>query len=231
MNAKQYAESYEKQQQEIKKMEDYINKNKARAATAGMANSRKKMLEKIEVISKPVVIYPSTFNFPYVDIRSKDMLVVKNLIIGYDNPLLPPINFRMDSETKLWIRGTNGIGKSTLLKTLMGKLKSLGGSFAFSINSKKLYLEQDLQFSDSEDSASTYLSSYYPRMNMKEIRTRLGNVGLKNELATKPISNLSGGEQVKAKLCVLMQNESNFLILDEPTNHLDIMAKDSLKNH
>ncbi|MFA6867090.1 MAG: ABC-F family ATP-binding cassette domain-containing protein [Clostridia bacterium] len=228
MNEKQHIENFKKQQQHIKKMETYIAKNKARAATAGMANSRKKMLDKIEIIDKPSTIYPSTFNFPAIEMHTKDFLIVKKLIIGYDQPLLPEINFHMDSETKIWIRGTNGIGKSTLLKTLMGKIPSLGGSYKFSVNSRILYLEQDLEFSNNELTASAYISDCYPRMNAKEIRTQLGRVGIKNDLAIKPISNLSGGEQVKVKLCALMQNECNLLVLDEPTNHLDIVAKESL---
>lgn len=228
MAAKQHAENFEKQQQQIKKMEEFIAKNKARAATAGMANSRKKMLDKIEIVEKPTVIYPSTFNFPYVDIHSKDMLIVDKLEVGYSKVLLPPISFHLGSETKIWIRGTNGIGKSTLLKTLTGKIPSLAGAFLFSINVKKLYLEQDLEFNNKNETASEYISDCYPKMNIKDVRTKLGNVGIKNDLAIKPICNLSGGEQVKVKLCGLMQNESNFLILDEPTNHLDVLAKESL---
>jgi ATPase subunit of ABC transporter with duplicated ATPase domains len=229
ISQKQHAESFERQQAQIKKLEDFIAKNKARAATAGMANARKKQLDKIDIIDKPIVIYPSTFSFPYADIKSKDMVVIKNLEIGYNGkPLLPPINIHMDSETKIWIRGTNGIGKSTLLKTLMGKISPIKGSFSFSINSTKLYLEQDLEFNNIEETASAYLSSCYPRLNAKDVRTKLAGVGIKNELAIKPICNLSGGEQVKVKLCALLQKQSNILILDEPTNHLDINAKESL---
>ncbi|HKL94492.1 MAG TPA: ABC-F family ATP-binding cassette domain-containing protein [Clostridia bacterium] len=226
--AKQRAESFENQQQQIKKMEEFIAKNKARAATAGMANARKKQLEKMEIIDKPITIYPSTFNFPYSLLHTKDMLIVKNLEIGYDEVLLPPINLHLSSESKIWIRGTNGIGKSTLLKTLTGKIPPLHGTFQFSLSAIKLYLEQDLEFNNDNETAVSYLSSFYPQMNSKEIRTRLGNVGIKNDLAIKSIQNLSGGEQVKVKLCVLMQNQTNILLLDEPTNHLDINAKESL---
>lgn len=228
ISEKQHAENFEKQQQQIKKLEVFIAKNKARAATAGMANSRKKMLDKIDIIDKPVTIYPSTFNFPYEENHSREMLVLKDLEIGYGSPLLPPINLTMDYETKIWIRGTNGIGKSTLLKTLMGKVPAMGGSFLFSITANKTYLEQDLEFVNMEETASAYLSRCFPRMNNKDVRTYLGNVGIKNDLAIKPICNLSGGEQVKVKLCALMQHKSNILILDEPTNHLDIIAKESL---
>lgn len=229
ISRKQHEEDYARQQAQIKKMEDFIARNKARAATAGMANARKKQLEKIDVINKPSIIYPSVFVFPYADINTKDMLILKNLEIGYGGvPLLPPLNMHLDSETKIWIRGTNGIGKSTLLKTLNGKIPSVSGSFRFSLNSKKLYLEQDLEFENMEETASSYMSAAFPQMNTREIRTKLASAGLKNELSIKPISNMSGGEQVKVKLCALMQKESNILLLDEPTNHLDVNAKESL---
>ncbi|MDR2091458.1 MAG: ATP-binding cassette domain-containing protein [Clostridiales bacterium] len=229
ISLRQHADKYERQQQEIKKLEDYIAKNKARASTAGMANSRKKQLEKIEAVSKPAAVYPSSFNFPYIDIHSKDMLTVKDLAIGYEGRrILPPINFHMDSETKLWIRGSNGVGKSTLLKTLSGRLQKIGGFFAFSPNAQVLYLEQDLEFYSKEENAAAYMNRCFPRMNVKEIRTELGKAGIRNDLALKPIGNLSGGERVKVKLCAVSRRASNFLILDEPTNHLDVKAKESL---
>ncbi|MDE6189594.1 MAG: ATP-binding cassette domain-containing protein [Clostridia bacterium] len=227
-NARQYADSYERQQREIKKMEDYIARNKARAATAGMANSRKKMLDRIDVMQKPVSFEKPTFNFPYTLLVTKHMLEVKDLVVGYDGKaILPPISFEMGSTTKLWLRGTNGLGKTTILKTIMKRLPSLSGSFNFNINSKINYIEQDLQFR-SGINATTFMNETYPKMSQKEIRTQLAKVGIKNDLATKFISSLSGGEQVKIKLCALMQKESNILILDEPTNHLDVSAKEAL---
>ena len=228
-NAKQYADSYERQQREIKKMEDYIARNKARAATAGMANSRKKMLDRIDVMQKPVSFEKPTFNFPYTLLVTKHLLEVKNLKVGYDGKaILPPISFEMDSTTKLWLRGTNGLGKTTILKTIMKRLPAIGGSFTFNINSKINYIEQDLQFGGRDINAMTFMNETYPKMSQKDIRTQLAKVGIKNDLATKYISNLSGGEQVKIKLCALMQKESNILILDEPTNHLDVSAKEAL---
>ncbi len=229
MNSKQYAEAYERQQREIKKMEEYIAKNKARAATAGMANSRKKMLDRIDVMNKPVTFEDAEFSFPYVMLHTNDMLVVKDLKIGYERQLLPPINIHMKSDTKLWIRGTNGIGKSTLIKTLLGIVPKLGGETHFHVNSKIGYLEQDLNFKDTDYTGITYLNEIFPKMGQKECRNQLARVGIKKEMSTKPVSLLSGGEQVRIKLCVMMQRDSNILILDEPTNHLDVKAKDSLK--
>lgn len=227
-NAKQYAESYERQQREIEKMQIYIAKNKARAATAGMANSRKKMLDRIEVMQKPRTTLEAHFSFPYISLNTKDMLDIKNLEIGYSKILLPPINIHMGSQSKLWIRGTNGIGKSTLLKTLMNIISPLGGSFHFHIASKIAYLEQDLQFRNTGISAMTYVNEMFPRYNQKEQRAELAKAGIRGELAIKPICNLSGGEQVRVRLVSIMNTSSNILILDEPTNHLDINAKESL---
>ena len=228
MNSKQHAEAYERQQREIKKMQEYISKNKARAATAGMANSRQKMLDKLEIIDKPVSFYEATFDFPYVMLYTNDMLIAKDLKIGYEKQLLPPINIHMKSDTKLWIRGTNGIGKSTLIKTLLGIVPALGGSSNFHIDAKILYLEQELNFKGTPYTGLSYMNELYPRMNQKECRNQLAKVGIIKEMSTKPIELLSGGEQVRIKLCALMQKESNILILDEPTNHLDVKAKDSL---
>lgn len=229
-NAKQYAESYERQQREIKNMEDYIARNKARAATAGMANSRKKMLDRIEVLDKPTTSTPAFFDFPHILVVTKDLLIADKLEIGYNNKaILPPISFHMNSESKLWIRGTNGLGKSTLIKTIIGDLKKISGSYSINVNCKVNYIEQDLDFRNSTNSATQYMNETYPRMSSRDIRNELAKVGLKSELASKPIANLSGGEQVKIKLCALMQKPSNLLILDEPTNHLDITAKESLQ--
>ncbi|MBR2970849.1 MAG: ABC-F family ATP-binding cassette domain-containing protein [Clostridia bacterium] len=228
-NAKQYEEAYARQQREIEKMTDYIERNKARAATAGMANSRKKMLDKIEVIRKPTVIYDAEFYFPYVELHTKELLATDKLEVGYDFALLPPISLEMGSETRLWLRGTNGIGKTTIIKTILGKIARISGGTKFHPAAKIAYIEQDLEFDNSELLPAQYLSDKFPRLNQKEIRALLAKVGLKNELALKPISTLSGGEQVRLKLAALMNIPSNLLILDEPTNHLDVRAKDSLK--
>lgn len=227
-NAKQYAESYVRQQREIEKMQEYIAKNKARAATAGMANSRKKMLDKIDIMKKPVTALEAHFDFPYISLNTKDMVILKDLEIGYNKRLLPPINLTMSSQSKLWIKGTNGIGKSTLLKTIMGIIPSLGGKYHFHIASKIAYLEQDLEFNNSSINAMLYINEMFPKFNQKQQRSELAKVGIRGDLALKPIHNLSGGEQVRIRISTLMNTPSNILILDEPTNHLDINAKDSL---
>lgn len=228
-NAKQYEESYRRQQEEIKRMEDYIARNKARAATAGMANSRKKMLDRMEKLDKPSVIYDADFSFPCEQLHTRDMLIANELLIGYSYPLLPPINLHIDGETKLWIRGTNGIGKTTLIKTLMGLLPPKGGSYSLHPFMRAGYIEQDFDFGAKATNALGYLSDLFPRLQPKQLREKLSKAGIKNDLCTKPIKELSGGEQVRVKLCVLMQKTTNILLLDEPTNHLDVRAKESLK--
>lgn len=225
--SKQYEDDYNRQQKQIEKMEDYIARNKSRAATAGMANARKKMLDRIEVMAKPVVIYDAEFSFPCEALHTKELLKVKDLVIGYGTPLLPPISFVLGGGDKLWIQGTNGIGKTTLVKTLVGALPPLSGTFAFHPAVKSGYLEQELNFD--EPNAMAYFNKFYPRMGAKETRTKLAAVGIKNELALNGLDKLSGGEQVRIKLCVLMQKTTNLLVLDEPTNHLDVRAKAALK--
>ncbi|MBR2988960.1 MAG: ABC-F family ATP-binding cassette domain-containing protein [Clostridia bacterium] len=230
MAIKQYEEDYLRQQAEIKKMEDYINRNKARAATAGMANSRKKMLDRIEVMAKPVTALEAHFDFPCVMLNTKDMLNVENLEIGYDSVLLPPISFNMRGDTKLWVRGANGIGKSTMLKTLMGFIPKLGGDFRFHIASKPAYLEQDLSFRNTAMTPFDYISDCFPRFGAKEIRSQLSKVGIRGEMALRHIADMSGGEQVRIRVLTIMNTTSNILILDEPTNHLDVKAKEVLQN-
>lgn len=229
MNAKQHEDAYKRQQAEIKRITDYIDKNKARASTAKMAHSRQKMLDKMELVSKPTVFYDAEFSFPYTDLNCKDLLIVKGLEVGYDKTLIPPVNIHLNSSSRLWIRGTNGVGKTTLLKTLMRKIPPIKGSFLIHPEAKVLYLEQDLNFPRPEQTASQYLNDCFPLMNEKARRNCLAKAGLIGELAVKPIKNMSGGEQVRCKLAVLTNVKSNFLILDEPTNHLDVKAKEALK--
>lgn len=226
---KQYEDEYNRQQAEIKRLQDYIDRNKARAATAGMANSRKKMLDRIEVMAKPLVERDCTFEFPYLELNSKDMLITEELQVGYSYQLIPNVNLHLGSQTKVWIRGTNGVGKTTLIKTLLRKIPMLGGRFLFHPAAKIGYIEQDLNFDNKNDPAYAVYQNAFPRATQKEIRSALASVGLVGELATKPVGNLSGGEMMRLKLALMCKTPSNILILDEPTNHLDVKAKRALK--
>ncbi len=226
---KQYEDEYNRQQAEIKRLQDYIDRNKARASTAGMANSRKKMLDRIEIMAKPLVEHDCSFSFPYIDLNTKDMLIVRGLQVGYTSQLIPDVDFHLNSTDKIWIRGTNGVGKTTLLKTLMHKIPSLGGSFNFHPAAKIGYIEQELGFENGNLSAYNVYLNAYPRCSQKEVRSALAVVGLSGDLAVKPVSTLSGGEMMRLKLAILGNSPSNILILDEPTNHLDVKAKKALR--
>ena len=229
-NAKQYEESYQRQQRDIKKFETFISKNKARAATAGMANSRQKLLDKMDVIDKPRQVYDAEFTFPYSELVAKEMVKIVDLEIGYNKkPILPKINILLSSQEKIWIKGTNGIGKSTLIKTLVGLLPKITGEYNIHSFAKIGYLEQDLNFSDCTFSPTVYINELFPRKNTKDIKQELAKVGIKNELMIRQMCQMSGGEQVRVKLCALCQESTNILILDEPTNHLDVLAKEALK--
>ena len=227
-DAKQYEDEYRRQQADIKRLNDYIDRNRYRASTARMAQSRQKVLDKMEILSKPVEMNECKFFFPYTDINAKEFFKTKDLSVGYDFPLIEGINIMMSSTDKLWIRGTNGVGKTTFIKTILRKISSLGGSFFIHPEARLIYLEQDPDFENTGMSATEYYSEMRPADNVKQVRQALAQSGIKGELASKPIGKLSGGEQVRVRLSVITKTPSNFLILDEPTNHLDVVAKKAL---
>ena len=221
---------FESQQKEIKKLEDYIAKNKARAATAKMAHSREKMLDKIELIEPPSERLEPTFRFNEKAYAGNLMLKVEDLLIGYTKPLLKSkISFEVCKGDRVAIVGFNGIGKSTLLKTLLGIVDSLGGKYTWSNNILTGYYEQENDFNHIEGTPLNYIINMFPKLTEKEARNKLFNCGLNSEHVKKQIKYLSGGEQSKIKLCVLSIKQNNFLLLDEPTNHLDKLAINHLE--
>lgn len=229
----QMMENYEKQfkaqQREIKTLETYIQKNKVKTSTARQAKSREKMLERIEVMDAPQSAdIKLNLYFEYSPIASHKFLEVKDLEIGYTSSLLPPISFTIKSGTRLAVTGFNGIGKSTLLKTLIGQLKPICGSYKFVDNVKIAYFEQEHNFDNMNISAMDEIHNLYPALDHKTIRGLLARCGLRGDMVLQPIRTLSGGEQSKLKLCKIMMIKSNVLILDEPTNHLDVNAKEGL---
>lgn len=220
---------YAAQQKEIKSLTTYIEKNKVRTSTARQAQSRQKKLDKINVIDKPQSgDIHINLSFNYKPIYSHKFLEVKDLEIGYDSSLLPEMNFVIKSGEKLAITGFNGIGKTTLLKTLIGELKPIKGSFKFVDDALIAYFEQEHHFDDPNISPLTEISNIYPSMDSSQIRGYLARCGITGSLALQPIKTLSGGEQAKLKLCKIMLKKANVLILDEPTNHLDKNAKEEL---
>ena len=222
---------YESQQKEIKKLQDYIDRNKARAATAKMAHSREKILDKMTIIQPPSERLEPTFKFNEKVYSGNLMLRVEDLVIGYNQkPLLnKKISFEISNGDKIAIVGFNGIGKSTLLKTLIGIIEKISGNVTWSNNILIGYYEQENDFNHIEGTPLNYILNKYPKLSEKEARNRLFNCGLSAEHVKKQIKLLSGGEQSKIKLCCLSIEQNNFLILDEPTNHLDKLAINHLK--
>jgi ATPase subunit of ABC transporter with duplicated ATPase domains len=225
----EYVKNYNSQQKEVAKLEEFVQKNIARASTSSLAKSRRKQLEKIERIDKPNEAPKPTFLFKYKPVVGKTLLKVKNLSIGYTEPLIPPINLELFLGQKLAITGFNGIGKTTFLKTVCGMIPCLSGNFSFADKMTIGYFEQENKWENPEFTPMQYMKDLYPTFTDKELRGHLSRCGLKSEHVMQKLSTLSGGEQAKVKLCNLILKPYNILILDEPTNHLDVNAVEQLK--
>ena len=224
-----YIRQYSAQQKEIKKTEEFIRKNIA-GRKSKMARGRQKQLDrmdKMEAIDQKEII--PFFHFREMPLTNTEHLNVKHLSVGYHYPVLSDINFTVNGGQKVVITGFNGIGKSTLLKTLVGQLSALNGSFSFSEQVKLRYFEQDLHWENEEKTPIQIVSDCYPSLTIKEVRKNLACCGIMGGHAMQAIGTLSGGEQAKVKICLLILTPCNFIIMDEPTNHLDIQAKQSLK--
>src|SRR5665647_165806 len=224
----QESKAYEKQKQEIEKMEDFIARNKARVATRGMANSRQKRLEKMDVLEKPREKPKPKFKFKEARTPGKFLVECEDLVLGYKEPLTKPVTFSIERGTKFAITGTNGLGKTTLLKTILGKIKPVAGEVVLGEHLFPGYFEQEAG-RDSSETALEYMLAQFPSYTNAEARTALAKCGLTTDHITSQMKVLSGGENAKVRICQLMQRESNWLILDEPTNHLDLDAKEELK--
>ncbi|MFD2673498.1 ribosomal protection-like ABC-F family protein [Marinicrinis sediminis] len=227
INKNQHLQAYEKQKEFIKKQEDFIARNKARYSTSGRAKSRQKQLDRIERIDRPETAAKPTFEFKESRASSRYVFTGEALEIGYDRPLLPQMNMAIERGEKVAIVGCNGVGKSTLLKTMLGKLPPLHGTVELGDFLTPSYFEQEVKAGTQTPIDSVW--EQYPHMDQHQVRAALARCGLKNEHITRPLNQLSGGEQAKVRLCKLMLTESNWLVFDEPTNHLDITAKEELK--
>ncbi|MFU0771724.1 MAG: ATPase components of ABC transporters with duplicated ATPase domains [Limosilactobacillus fermentum] len=194
-----------------------------------MAKSREKMLARMTRIDPPEDNLKASFNFPYENTGSANALRVENIQAGYGKPLLAPVTFSMTGGEKLLFSGFNGVGKSTLIKTILGKIPALSGTSTFSPSAKISYFDQDLIWDDPTKTPLQTIQDQFPTMLPKTIRQRLAKAGINAANAQKPMNLLSGGEQTKVKLALLELTPSNFLILDEPTNHLDDETKEGLK--
>ena len=229
MNQNKLVSSYVKQQKQISDIQTFIDKNSARASTSKRAKSKQKALDKIERIELNEKTQVPNFTFKEDRKPSKVVLETKDLVIGYEKPLTKPLNLTIERGSKIAIIGTNGLGKTTLLKSLINLNKPISGDTGLGQFLEIGYFEQE-----SKKSSLTCLEDVWESFdeefkNHKSVRGALARVGLtKNHIESK-ISVLSGGEQAKVKLCKLINKPSNFLILDEPTNHLDKVAKEELR--
>ena len=228
MKKSQLEAAYKKQQQEIADLTDFVARNKARVATRNMAMSRQKKLDKMEVIELAREKPKPEFLFKEARTAGKLIFETKDLIIGYDEALSRPINMTMERGEKIVLYGANGIGKTTLLKSILGLCPSLSGSVSLGDYLSIGYFEQEM----TEDNPNTCIEEIwkeFPSFNQYEVRSALAKCGLTTKHIESKVKVLSGGEQAKVRLCKLINRESNVLLLDEPTNHLDIDAKAELK--
>ncbi|UXV33157.1 ABC-F family ATP-binding cassette domain-containing protein [Mammaliicoccus sciuri] len=221
---------YERQQSEIKKLETFVEKNITRASTSGMAKSRRKVLERMERIEKPRLDAKSAqINFEITRATGEDVLKVQHLDIGYSKSITPPINLEVKRHDRIAIIGPNGIGKSTLIKTIAQKIPALGGNIVYGSNIQIGYYDQKQAEFTSNMTILDYVWNQYAHMPEKDIRTILGRFLFTQEEVKKVINDLSGGEKARLQLALLMLEKNNVLILDEPTNHLDIDSKEMLE--
>ena len=224
----QQEKAFISQQKFIQKTEEFIQKNLVRATTTKRAQSRRKMLQKIERISKPQTTKTYHFHFPLAGQTGKDVLKTMDLDIGYTESLLEPLTMTILKQEKVAITGKNGIGKSTFIKTVMNLIPALGGSYTWIDTAKIAYFAQDEKF---EDGLTPFqiVHHKYPHFTKKDVMSLLGNHGINFDIANRDMNTLSGGEQTKVRLALLRHQKGNVLILDEPTNHLDVQAKEALK--
>lgn len=221
--------AYEKQQKEITKLETFIAKNKARVATTNLAKSRQRILDKMDIITKAKEQIKPSFNFKEYHSSGKFVFALDKLVIGYSasEPLSSEITLNITRGEKVAIKGANGIGKTTLLKTLLGELKPLSGTVNLDYNIKYGYFAQEELAG--KNTALEEIWKMYPAMTNAEVRGSLAAMGLDKEKIESLVMVLSGGEAAKVRLCKIVLTETNILVLDEPTNHLDVMAKEALK--
>ena len=221
--------AYRRQQQEISELKDFVARNKARVSTRNMAMSRQKKLDKMDVIELAAEKPKPEFHFRYGRTPGKLLFETHDLVIGYDEPLSKPLNFTMERGQKIALVGTNGIGKTTLLKSILGLIPSLKGDCERGENLAIGYFEQEVK-GDNKITCIEELWQEFPSYTQYEVRSALAKCGLTTKHIESQVRVLSGGEQAKVRLCKLVNRDTNVLLLDEPTNHLDVDAKEALKS-
>ena len=228
MKKAQLEAAYRRQQQEISELKDFVARNKARVSTRNMAMSRQKKLDKMDVIELAAERPKPEFHFQYGQTPGKMLFETRDLVIGYDEPLSKPLNFSMERGQKIALVGTNGIGKTTLLKSILGLIPSISGECELGEKLQLGYFEQEVS-PDNRNSCIEEIWEEFPSFSQYEVRSALAKCGLTTKHIESQVRVLSGGEQAKVRLCKLLNRDTNFLLLDEPTNHLDVDAKDALK--
>ncbi|MDO4523007.1 MAG: ABC-F family ATP-binding cassette domain-containing protein [Eubacteriales bacterium] len=228
MKKSQLEAAYNRQQQEIRQLKDFVARNKASVATRNMAMSRQKKLDKMEVIELAREKPKPEFHFLTGRASGKVIFETKDLVIGYDDPLTRPLNISMERGQRIALIGANGIGKTTLLKSILGLIKPYSGSVHLGDYQEIGYFEQE-SAPDNIRSCIEELWQEFPSFTQFEVRSALAKCGLTTKHIESQVRVLSGGEQAKVRLCKILNRPSNILLLDEPTNHLDVDAKAELK--
>ena len=219
--------AYNRQQKEIAQLKDFVARNKARVATRNMAMSRQKKLDKMDMIELASEKPKPEFHFKEARTPGRYIFTTKQLVIGYDEPLSKPLDLEMERGSKIVLTGANGIGKTTLLKSILGLIPPISGEVEQGDYLEIGYFEQEMAGVDT--TCLEEIWQEFPAYTQYEVRSALAKCGLTTKHIESKVRVLSGGEQAKVRLCKLINRESNILVLDEPTNHLDVDAKDELK--
>lgn len=228
MKKAQLEAAYNRQQKEIADLKDFVARNKARVATRNMAMSRQKKLDKMDVIELAGEKPKPEFCFKEARTTGRYIFQTTDLIIGYDEPLSSPLTLSMERGQKIALIGSNGIGKTTLLKSILGLIPPISGTVEQGDYLSIGYFEQEMA-PGIETTCIEEIWQEFPSMTQYEVRSALAKCGLTTKHIESKVKVLSGGEQAKVRLCKLLNRETNILLLDEPTNHLDVDAKDELK--
>ena len=228
MKKAQLEAAYNKQQKEIADLKDFVARNKARVSTRNMAMSRQKKLDKMDVIELAAEKPKPEFHFKEARTPGRYIFQTQDLVIGYEEPLSKPLNLEMERGQKIVLTGANGIGKTTLLKSILGLIPPLSGSVTQGDYLSIGYFEQEMS-GDGSNTCIEEIWQEFPGNSQYEVRSALAKCGLTTKHIESLVKVLSGGEQAKVRLCKLINRETNVLLLDEPTNHLDVDAKDELK--
>ena len=228
MKKAQLEAAYNKQQKEIADLKDFVARNKARVSTRNMAMSRQKKLDKMDVIELAAEKPKPEFHFKEARTPGRYIFQTQDLVIGYEEPLSKHLNLQMERGQKIVLTGANGIGKTTLLKSILGLIPPLSGSVTQGDYLSIGYFEQEMS-GDGSNTCIEEIWKEFPGYSQYEVRSALAKCGLTTKHIESLVKVLSGGEQAKVRLCKLINRETNVLLLDEPTNHLDVDAKDELK--